>query len=84
MKFTVVNAPVADQQLAELWVEATDRQSVADAFNRIESSLKNNAHLQGRLHPNGWRVMIVPPLAVAFRVSEEDRLVTIISVARRA
>jgi hypothetical protein len=83
MKYTVVNAPVADEQLADIWVNAARRQDVADAFNCIESSLKHDAHLQGREHPNGWRVLIVPPLAVTFRVSVEDRLVKILSVADR-
>jgi hypothetical protein len=83
MRFTVVNAPIADQQLADIWLKASDRQSVADAFNRIEASLKNDAHLQGRQHPNGWRVIMTPPLVVAFRVSEDDRLVRILSVAHR-
>jgi hypothetical protein len=83
MKYTVVNAPVADEQLADIWIEAKDRQGVADAFNRIESSLRHDAQLQGREHPNGWRVLIVPPLAVTFRVSEDDRLVRIMSVAYR-
>ena len=82
MKYTVVNAPVADHQLADIWLNAADRQSVADAFNRIESSLKYDAPLKGREHPGGWRGLIVPPLAVTFRVSEDDRLVRILSVAR--
>jgi hypothetical protein len=83
MKYTVVTAPVADDQLAEIWLKATDRQAVADAFDRIEFSLKIDAHLQGQEHPNGWRVITVTPLAVAFRVSEGDRLVRILSVAFR-
>lgn len=83
MKYTVVSAPVADQQLADIRLKATDRQGVANAFNRIESSLKYDAHLQGREHPNGWRVVIVPPLIASFRVSEDDRLVNILSVAYR-
>ena len=84
MKYTVVNAPVADDQLAAIWLKAANRQGVADAFNRIESSLKNDAHLQGQQHPNGWRVITLAPLAVAFRVSEKDRLVKILSVALRS
>lgn len=83
MKYTVVNAPVADEQLADVWLKAVNRQDVADAFNSIESSLKRGAQLQGREHPNGWRVLIVPPLAVTFCVSIDDRLVKILSVAYR-
>ncbi len=84
MKYTVVNAPVADYQLAEIWLKATDRQAVADAFDRIESSLKNDAQSQGQQHPNGWRVITLAQLAVAFRVNENDRLVKILSVSLRS
>jgi hypothetical protein len=83
MKYTVVNAPVADHQLANIWLQAPDRLKIADAFNRIESVLKRDAHLQGREHPGGWRVIAEPPLIVSFRVSEDDRLVRILSVAYR-
>jgi hypothetical protein len=83
MKYTVVTAPVADHPLAEIWLKAADRQSVADAFNLVELSLRHNAHLQGREHPDGWRVLIEPPLVASFRVSEDDRLVRILSVAYR-
>lgn len=83
MKYMVVTAPVADHQLADIWLKAADRQSVADAFNSIESLLKYDAHLKGRQHPNGWRGFVVPPLAVTYRVSEDDRLVRILSVAYR-
>jgi len=83
MKYTVVTVPVADHQLADIWLRAPDRQKVADAFNRIESMLKLDAYLQGREHPGGWRVIAEPPLVASFRVSEDDRLVKILSVAYR-
>ena len=69
---------------AEIWLKAADRQAVADAFDQIEFSLKIDAHLKGQEHPNGWRVITVAPLAAAFRVSEEDRIVRILSVAFRS
>ncbi len=81
MKYTVVCSQVADHQLAEAWLKATDRQGVADAFNRIELSLKNDAQVKGQLHPSGWRVITALPLAASFHVSEDDRLVRILSVA---
>jgi hypothetical protein len=83
MKYTVVTVPVADHQLADIWLRVPNRQQVADAFNRIELLLKHDAHLLGREHPDGWRAFVVPPLAITFRVSEDDRLVTIMSVFYR-
>jgi hypothetical protein len=83
MKFTVVMSPVADHQLAEIWMNATDRASVSQAFDRIEVLLKREAHVLGRLHPSGWRVVTMSPLAVTFRVSMDDRLVKVMSVFYR-
>jgi hypothetical protein len=80
MKYTVVTSAVADHQLIEIWLNAPDRQRAASAFNRIEYLLKHDAHLLGREHPGGWRALFLPPFAVTFRVSEEDRMVTILSV----
>jgi hypothetical protein len=84
MKYTVVSTAVADYQPADLWLRSADRQRVADAFDRIETLLKHDAHQRGREHPDGWRVMAVPPIIVSFRVSEEDCLATILSVSYRS
>jgi hypothetical protein len=83
MKYTVVTTPVADHQLAEIWLSAPNRQHVADAFDHIEALLKHDALVLGREHPDGWRALVCPPLAVTFRVSEDDRLVSILSVFLR-
>ena len=80
MRFTIVTSPLADHQLATIWLSASKRQEVADAFDQIERELKENAHIQGREHPSGWRVITRNPLTATFKVSEDDRLVTIISV----
>ncbi len=83
MKYTVVTTSTADDQLARLWMQAPDRQAVSDAFNRIESLLKHDAHLQGRRHPNGWRVLTESPIVISFEVSEDDRLARVLSVGYR-
>ena len=83
MKYTVVTSSLADDQLADLWLKASDRQKVADAFNHIEAMLKHDPHRLGRLHPSGWRVLAEPPIIVSFVVSEDDRLAKIPSVDYR-
>ncbi|MEX2176118.1 MAG: hypothetical protein WD872_17280 [Pirellulaceae bacterium] len=83
MKYTVVTTTIADYQLAAIWLYASNRQQVADAFDRLEASLKLDAHLQGRHHPDGWRVTAHSPIVITFRVSEPDRLATILSVHYR-
>ncbi|MCU0878241.1 MAG: hypothetical protein MUF06_10690 [Pirellulaceae bacterium] len=83
MKYTVVNSSIADLQLAELWLQASDRQQVADAFDRMESELKRDPNSVGRMHPSGWSVVAVPPIVAALKVSEDDRLVKVLSIDRR-
>jgi hypothetical protein len=55
----------------------------SQAFDRIEALLKKEAHVLGRLHPSGWRVVTILPLAVTFRVSLDDRMVKVMSVFYR-
>lgn len=83
MKYTVVNTALADRQLAEIWLAANDRQKVADAFDRIESELRRDPWSVGRLHPDGWYVVSMSPIILSYFVSEDDRLVTILSIDRR-
>jgi hypothetical protein len=83
MKYTVVTTPVADHQLAEIWLDALDRQLIADAFDQIESQLRRRPNEIGRQHPAGWRSVAEPPLAITYRVSEDDRIVKILSVYYR-
>ncbi len=82
MRFTVVWLPTAEDQLALIWLQAPDQQAVADAANRIERALQTNAHLKGQMHED-LRIYVDAPLAVAYEVSLDDRLVEIVSVSRR-
>jgi plasmid stabilization system protein ParE len=72
MPFTVVWLPAAQDALAEIWVQAADRQAVADA-DRIDRAL-------GRAK-DGYRVYADPPLAVGFEVSPDDCMVRVVRVA---
>jgi hypothetical protein len=84
MKFTVVMSAIAEHQLAEIWVQASDRAVVSRAFDQIEALLKREAPSLGRLHPSGWRVVTISPLAVTFQVSMDDRMVKVMSVFYRS
>ena len=84
MKFTVVKSPIAEHQLAKIWVQASDRASVSQAFDRIATLLKPDPKSLGRLHPGGWRVVTLGPLAVTFQVSADDRMVKVMSVFFRS
>ena len=80
MIYTVVFSFLADHQLADIWLRTTNQQEVTDASNYIEQLLKHNPEQCGELRPNGWRILVVGPLAATFEVSEADRKVTILSI----
>jgi hypothetical protein len=77
----VVWLPPARDELAELWIQASDRQGVADAANAIDRQLRKNADTQGQPF-FGRRVLLVSPLSVTFAVSLADRTVTVMQVHR--
>lgn len=82
MKFTVVWKPAAERQLADIWLEATDRNSVTAATEALESALSTRPDDVGESRPLDCRIAFVAPLALTFRVTVADRLVEVVSVRR--
>jgi hypothetical protein len=80
MKWTVTYRPSADDQLAELWLNATDRQAIASASNAIARQLASDPLMAGESREDSLRILIEPPIAVIYDVSEFDRLVSVWSV----
>jgi hypothetical protein len=81
MKYTVIWLPQAENQLARIWIQATDRQNVTDATNRIDLELATDAHTKG--NPLGiFHTYSDDPLAVLFHVDPSDCLVRVIQVRR--
>lgn len=67
------------KQLAEIWVNATDRSAVTDASHSIDPGLKADPRYQGESRPNHERVMFASPLAVRFRVYPQQNLVRVLA-----
>ena len=82
MKFTVVGKPAAERQLADIWLEATDRQAVTSASETIESALATRPEEIGESRPLGCRLAFIAPLAITYRVTTADRLVEVVSIRR--
>ena len=81
MRYTVVLEKPAENQLARIWARAVDQQAVADASDRIDAELGNDAHAKGV--PLGvFRTYADAPLAVLFHVDPGDRMVRIIQYRR--
>ena len=82
MKYTVIWRPSAEAQLAELWTSAADREAVSAAADEIDAKLRADAVHQGESRWDATRILITPPLAIYFDVSEQDRLVAVWAVWR--
>jgi hypothetical protein len=82
MKWTVVWQPEADDRLAELWNIGPDRAAIAQAANQIDWLLARDPEHQGEEREDNIRIMIVPPLAVYFTISQPDCMVSVIDVWR--
>jgi hypothetical protein len=82
MRYTVTWDPEAIDDLADLWLAATDRAAVAGAADRIDRELSIDPGAKGRPF-FGQRIFAANPLAVTFEVSTADRIVKVIQIWRR-
>ena len=80
MKYTVTGRPTAARSLSEIWLDSSDRLGVTDAADGIDSVLAICPHEQGEERSEGTRILILPPLAIVYEVSDDDRRVTVLSV----
>lgn len=78
--FTVIWWPPAEQDLTNLWIDSPDRQSIADATDRIEQELARTPLSSGKSVWEGLRSLTIDPLHVQFSVNDGDRKVTVWSV----
>lgn len=74
-RFTVVWVRDAIDQLAEIWLAASDRDSVTDAANQIDRQLAEKPLVRGEHLSEGLRAYVIPPLRVLFSVYEPDCMV---------
>jgi hypothetical protein len=82
MTYTVVWSKSALAELAELWNSASDRKDVSDASNQIDLLLRSNPYGQSESREQDLRILLEPPLAILFEISEADRMVTVCAVWR--
>ena len=80
MKFTVIWQPITETELAKLYNDAVDKPAVSNAANRIDELLRKDPLGQGESRPHEVRIMFEPPLAVLYRVIEDDMKVMVFAV----
>ncbi len=79
MPWTVTWQPAARADLARIWIAAANRQSVADAANRIDRTLKTSADTVGQEF-FGDRIYVDAPLAVVYTLDPNDQIVDVVLV----
>jgi hypothetical protein len=82
MSYTVVWVPAAEQELAQLWMDAAQRREVTQAAQEIDDRLRFAPADQGESRPHGRRILLVPPLGATFEILSDDRLVRVLDVWR--
>lgn len=81
-RYTVVQPPEVDDELATLWLDAANRAAVTAAMDAIERDLSVRAEDLGEAVGEGVRVVVAGPLWVYFTVHPEDCIVRIWSIRR--
>lgn len=79
-RYTVVWVEDASDELAEVWMAATDRDAVTVAANAIDHELAVDPEKKGADLTEGLRVLICSPLRVLFAVNADDRVVEVAHV----
>jgi hypothetical protein len=80
VRYTVVWSPDAEQELARVWNDATDRAGITNAANFLDRELARDPTSLGESRPGGIRIAHWLPLGVRFAVSEKDRIVRDVAV----
>lgn len=80
MRYTVVWKPKAERQLATIWTDATNRNSVTIAANAIDELLKTQPESVGESRGSNSRIVVLEPLVVHFEIIEDDRKVRVLWV----
>ncbi len=82
IRYTVVWHDDVQNELAQVWIDATNRDAVTQAARFIDIHLSRDAASKGTSIADNLRVLVVPPLRAFFAVSEPDRLVKVLYVAK--
>jgi hypothetical protein len=80
--YTVVWLASAQDELAEHWMNASNRNAVTAAAHLIDEELSHDAATKGVALSEGLRAFFAAPLRILFTVDEGDRIVEVVCVKR--
>lgn len=79
-RYTVVWVQSAVDELADIWLQAPDRNVVTAASHAIDQILAEDAPMKGTELSEGLRAIFVPPLRCIFTIREDDRIIEVLRV----
>jgi plasmid stabilization system protein ParE len=79
MRFEVIWEDIALEDLAQIWMDAEDRDAVRAAASRVDLILANDPDTKGEEFYGG-RLLDVDPLHVMFTVRHDDRKAVVLHV----
>jgi hypothetical protein len=82
IRYTVLWHGSAQDELAELWINARDRNAITAAAHLVDVELSQDAAVKGVDVAEGLRAFFSPPLRVLFAVDDGDRTVEVMRVRR--
>jgi hypothetical protein len=82
MNYTVLWMPIAEQRLAAIWTDVTDRNDVTRAVHEIDRILRFRPEAAGESRLEDVRILLEKPLGILFTVSPPDRSVSVLTVWR--
>lgn len=78
MNYIVIWSRRAENDLADAWLDAADREAVTDASAELDAGLADRPFRVG--NPRGStvrRYAVLPPLGIAFDIVEDDKKVIV-------
>jgi len=81
-RFTVTWSSEAEDELVELWLNASDRNEISASVQAIDLALGSDAASKGEAVAEGLRSFNAPPLRVLFVARESDRVVNVALIRR--
>ncbi len=79
-RYTVVWVKSAQDELADLWLNSSERNAVTTAVDAIDRELGEDAPSKGSEVCEGLRSFFAPPLKAIFSVYEDDRIAEVLRV----
>jgi hypothetical protein len=81
MNYTVIWVPLAENDLAAVWLAAADRAAVTRAAHQLDQDLARNPFGRGvRRDASVNRTAVELPLGIDYEVIEDDKLVRVLRV----